>query len=85
MGLHLCAGALNQAALARGRAAAASLAWLVVAALFVAWLTLPVVSDQLLRAELGYFAAAGALTLALAALYRSGGGVPRDNSPQSVS
>jgi O-antigen/teichoic acid export membrane protein len=82
MGLHLCAGALNQAALARGRATAAALVWLVCAGLFVAWLTLPVVSDQLLRAELGYFGAAGALTLALAALYRSGGRVPRDNSPR---
>ena len=34
MGLHLISGTLNQAALARGRAAAASACWLTAAALF---------------------------------------------------
>ena len=36
MGLHLVSGTLNQAALARGRAALAAVAWLIAAALFVA-------------------------------------------------
>ena len=39
MGLHLSAGALNQAALARGQAArAAALCWLLAAAVFVGWM-----------------------------------------------
>jgi hypothetical protein len=70
MGLHLVAGTLNQAALARDRAALAAAAWLTAAVLFVAWLTAPVVSDQLLRVELGYFGATGILSMLLYALYR---------------
>ncbi len=38
MGLHLCSGALNQAALARDRARAAAGCWLLAAALFVGWM-----------------------------------------------
>jgi O-antigen/teichoic acid export membrane protein len=70
MGLHLVAGTLNQAALARDRAALAAAAWLTAAVLFVAWLTAPIVSDQLLRVELGYFGATGILSMLLYALYR---------------
>ncbi|HEU4656472.1 MAG TPA: hypothetical protein VFR97_03065 [Capillimicrobium sp.] len=66
MGFHLMAGTLNQAALARGHAARAAAAWLAVAAGFVAWTLLPVVDDQLLRAELGYAAATAALAALLA-------------------
>jgi O-antigen/teichoic acid export membrane protein len=72
MGLHLCSGALNQAALARDRARAAAACWLLAAALFVAWMLSPAVSDQLLRAEIGYAGAAGLLACALTALYRQG-------------
>jgi O-antigen/teichoic acid export membrane protein len=72
MGLHLCAGTLNQAALARGRARGAAVAWLVAAAAFVAWMLAPLVDDQLLRAELGYAGAAGLLCAMLAALYARG-------------
>lgn len=72
MGLHLCAGALNQAALARGQAGRAAALWLLAAALFVGWMLLGVVSDQVLRTELGYAGAAGLLALALTALYRRG-------------
>jgi len=72
MGLHLCAGALNQAALARGQAARAAALWLLAAALFVGWMLLGVVADQVLRTELGYAGAAGLLALALTALYRRG-------------
>ncbi len=72
MGLHLCSGALNQAALARDRARAAAGCWLLAAAVFVGWMLLPAVSDQLLRAELGYAGATALLALALTALYRRG-------------
>jgi O-antigen/teichoic acid export membrane protein len=72
MGMHLTSGALNQAALARNRARAAAACWLVAAAAFVAWMFVPAVGDQVLRAELGYFGATSLLALLLAALYRSG-------------
>jgi O-antigen/teichoic acid export membrane protein len=72
MGLHLCSGALNQAALARDRARAAACCWLLAAALFVGWMLLPAVSEQLLRAEIGYAGATGLLALALTLLYRQG-------------
>jgi O-antigen/teichoic acid export membrane protein len=72
MGFHLTAGALNQAALARGRARAAAACWLSAAALFVAWMFTHIVHGQLLRAELGYAGATGLLALSLALLYRRG-------------
>ncbi|HEX5852050.1 MAG TPA: hypothetical protein VFY36_03045, partial [Solirubrobacteraceae bacterium] len=72
MGLHLASGALNQAALARDRARAAAGCWLAAAAAFLAWMLIPAVSDQLLRAEIGYAGATGLLVLTLAALYRQG-------------
>ena len=72
MGLHLCAGALNQAALARGQAARAAALWLFAAALFVGWMLLGAISDQVLRTEVGYAGAAGLLALALTTLYRRG-------------
>jgi O-antigen/teichoic acid export membrane protein len=67
MGLHLICGTLNQAALARGRATLAAGCWLTVAALFVGWSFIPLIDDQLLRAEVGY---AGATALLAAALWR---------------
>ena len=72
MGFHLCAGTLNQAALARGRDRAAAGAWLVAAALFVAWMLAPVIDDQLVRAEVGYAGAAALLCALLAGLYARG-------------
>jgi O-antigen/teichoic acid export membrane protein len=81
MGLHLCSGALNQAALARDRAGAAACCWLVAAALFVGWMVLPAVSEQLLRAEIGYAGAAGLLALALALLYRRGNAAAAQTAP----
>jgi O-antigen/teichoic acid export membrane protein len=72
MGFHLGAGTLNQAALARGRARPAAVAWLVSAAAFVAWLLVPAIGDQLLRAEVGYAGAAALLCTLLWALYRRG-------------
>ena len=71
MGFHLCAGTLNQAALARGAAHRAAAAWLIAAAVFVVWMLLPVVDDELVRAEVGYAGAAVVLCGLLRALYRS--------------
>jgi O-antigen/teichoic acid export membrane protein len=70
MGAHLAAGTFNQAALARDHAGLAAAAWLVSAAVFVAWMLLDVVSDALTRAEVGYLGAASLLCALLAAVYR---------------
>ncbi|HEU4703453.1 MAG TPA: hypothetical protein VFS37_13300 [Conexibacter sp.] len=72
MGFHLIAGTLNQAALARRRAGLAAAAWLLSAALFVAWVVSPVISDEVLRVETGYFGAAFVLSGLLFGLYRRG-------------
>lgn len=72
MGFHLAAGTLNQAALARGQAGAAAVAWLLSAALFLGWMLSPVLDDQLLRAEAGYCGATALLCAALAGIYRRG-------------
>jgi O-antigen/teichoic acid export membrane protein len=72
MGLHLSSGALNQAALARGQAARAAVMWLAAAAVFVAWMLIGAVSNEVLRTEIGYAGAAGLLALSLSALYRRG-------------
>jgi hypothetical protein len=73
MGFHLTAGTLNQAALARGRAAWAAAAWLGAALLFLGWLALGPLGDELLAVEVGYAASTGALAAALWAIERSGG------------
>ena len=70
MGAHLAAGTLNQAALARDQAAAAAACWIVAAVAFVVWMLVPVVDDQLLRAEVGYAGAALLLCALLALVYR---------------
>jgi O-antigen/teichoic acid export membrane protein len=72
MGLHLTAGTFNQAALARGRAGQAAAAWMAAAVVFVVWMVLPVVDDELVRAEVGYAGAAGLLCALLYGLYRRG-------------
>jgi hypothetical protein len=71
MGFHLAAGTLNQAALARDRAALAAAAWLGGAALFLAWLFLSPLDDPLLEVEIGYCATTAALALALWLIERS--------------
>jgi hypothetical protein len=88
MGFHLCAGTLNQAALARCHARGAATMWLVAAAAFVVWMVLPIVDDRLARAEFGYL---GAAALLCAQLARMGGLSPqsrvrmRGQSPHSHS
>ncbi len=70
MGLHLCAGTLNQAALARNRAGMASLAWLFAAGLFVVFVATPTISSAVTRVEVGYFLGALVLCGLLWAVYR---------------
>ena len=72
MGFHLIAGTLNQAALARGQARGAAIAWLAAAGAFVIWMLSPVIEDQLLRTEVGYCCATAVLSALLALVYRSG-------------
>jgi O-antigen/teichoic acid export membrane protein len=69
MGLHLAAGTLNQAALARDHAAAAAVCWLAAAGLFLAWMLSGIVGSQLLRAEVGYAGATAVLCALLAVVY----------------
>ena len=70
MGAHLAAGTFNQAALARDHAPAAAAAWLVSAGVFVVWMVLDVVDDELTRAEVGYLGASVLLCALLAVVYR---------------
>jgi O-antigen/teichoic acid export membrane protein len=70
MGLHLVAGTLNQAALARDRARASAACWLTAAAVFVAWTLSPAISGPVLRTEVGYAGATALLAVLLTVLYR---------------
>jgi O-antigen/teichoic acid export membrane protein len=70
MGFHLISGTLNQAALARRRAGLAAVAWAIAAVGFVAWMVSPILSDEVLRAEVGYFGATFILAGLLYGLYR---------------
>ncbi|MEA2197564.1 MAG: hypothetical protein QOJ25_1615 [Solirubrobacteraceae bacterium] len=70
MGLHLIAGTLNQALLARGRAHLAALGWLAAAAIFVLFVALPTISSQVTRVEVGYAGAAAVLCGLLYPAYR---------------
>ncbi|MGZ4175476.1 MAG: hypothetical protein ACXVUX_04570 [Solirubrobacteraceae bacterium] len=74
MGLHLISGTLNQAALARGRAAAAASAWLLSAALFVAFVATASGSENAVvtRVETGYLGATAVLAGLLWLVYRAG-------------
>jgi O-antigen/teichoic acid export membrane protein len=72
MGLHLVSGTLNQAALARGRAGIAAIAWLCAGAFFVIFVATPTIDNQVTRVEVGYFLATGILCALLAALYARG-------------
>lgn len=76
LGMHLIAGTFNQAALARSQARAAAWCWVAGAVLFIAWMLAPVLPDELLRAEVGYTAAATLLALMLSVLYRRGASAP---------
>jgi O-antigen/teichoic acid export membrane protein len=85
MGAHLTAGTLNQAALARDRAGVAAACWLASAAAFVVWMASPVVEDELVRAQVGYFGAAALLCALLAAVYRATASArPSDRVPYTT-
>ena len=78
--IHLTAGTLNQAALARGRAPLAALAWLASGALFVVFMLSEAISNQVTLVEVSYFTAALVLCGLLWAIYRRGpaaAGAPR--------
>jgi len=83
MGMHLISGALNQAALARNQARTAAMCWLVAAVVFVAWMLMPLVREELLRTEIGYLGATGLLALMLAGVYRRG--VPAPQTARAAS
>jgi O-antigen/teichoic acid export membrane protein len=72
MGLHLTAGTLNQAALARGRAPLAAVAWLSSAALFVVFMLSDAISNEVTRVEVAYFTGTLVLSGLLWAIYRRG-------------
>jgi O-antigen/teichoic acid export membrane protein len=81
LGLHMVAGARTQGALARERTTGAATVWLLSAAGFLVWLVLPLVDARVLRAELGYALAAGALVAGLLALERAGVTAARASRP----
>jgi O-antigen/teichoic acid export membrane protein len=83
MGLHLISGTLNQAALARGRASAAAVAWLVAAGAFVAFVATGGGTQhaEVTRVEVGYLGATALLTALLWLLYRRGSSAPPKLSP----
>ena len=60
-------------------ARAAAGCWLLAAVVFVGWMFLPAISDQVLRVEVGYAGATALLAAALTLLYRRGG------SPSAVT
>ena len=70
MGLHLVAGTLNQAALARGRAMIASVAWLCAAGLFIVLVATPTITNEVTRVEVSYFVGALVLCGLLWGVYR---------------
>jgi O-antigen/teichoic acid export membrane protein len=85
MGLHLTAGTLNQAALARGRARDAALAWLAAACAFVLFVAFHTISSQVTRVEVGYFGAALLLCALLTVVYRMGAASGTLSSSRSPS
>ncbi len=85
MGMHLISGALNQAALARNQARTAAICWIVAAIVFVAWMLLPLVSEELLRTEIGYLGATSLLALMLGVVYKRGTAAPQIAPAASTS
>jgi len=81
MGLHLVAGTLNQAALARARHREAAIGWLTAAALFVVLMLTPAIGSEVTRVEVSYFTAALVLCGLLSAVYRLGPAIGADPAP----
>jgi O-antigen/teichoic acid export membrane protein len=80
MGFHLVSGTLNQAALARGQARWAAVAWLLCAALFVGFMLSTVIANEVTRVEVGYFAATAVLCGLLTLVYRRGARQPQTSA-----
>ena len=76
MGFHLISGTLNQAALARGQARLAAIAWLCSAALFVLIVATEAISSEVTCVEVGYFISTLVLSGLLWAVYRRGPAAP---------
>jgi O-antigen/teichoic acid export membrane protein len=70
MGLYLVGATLNQALLARGRAAQAAACWVASAASYVVFLLIPGWHDRVLQLEVGFLFGAAVLCSLLYALYR---------------
>lgn len=70
MGLYLSAATLNQAALAKGQVRRASMCWVGTAIVFIVWVVVPIVSNEIHRVEYGYLGAATLLCSLLYWLYR---------------
>jgi O-antigen/teichoic acid export membrane protein len=70
MGFHLISGTLNQAALARGRAALAAAGWIVAAALYVLLVASDTITNEVTRVEVAYFTSTVVLAGLLWAVYR---------------
>ncbi len=84
MGLHLTAGTLNQAALARGRAAVSAAAWLFSALLFVVFVASHTIANEVTRVEAGYFGGALVLCVLLWLVYRLGS-APRSGAQKPAA
>ena len=84
MGFHLTAGTLNQAALARRRGAQAAVVWLTSAALFLIWLLVTPLDDQVLAVEAGYCATTALLAVALWVI-EAGAAAPGTSAATAVS
>jgi O-antigen/teichoic acid export membrane protein len=69
MGFYLCAGTLNQAAIAQGQARRAAACWVACATLFVVFNLLPGL-DEFRQVEIGFASVAVLLCGLLYALYR---------------
>lgn len=77
MGLHLIAGTLTQAALARQQAHRAAAVWAASAIVFIVWMAVHAVDDALLLTEVGYVIATALLCAGLFWTYRAGGRAAR--------
>ena len=73
MGMYLAAATLNQAALARGRAAQAAACWVAAATAFVVSLLAWTWEDRILQVEVAFVTGALVLCALLYGLYRAGG------------
>ncbi len=82
MGLHLVSGTLNQAALARGRAGLAAIAWLLCGTFFVVFVATHAIAAEVTRVEVGYTLATLVLCLMLWGVYRQGPAAARAAAPE---